>query len=393
MNKEWKVAYMTEKQLILIGLISTSLAVSLAFTDLLPAAVMGLFILVAGLWITVLSASRYRATRILNLQGKVIQCLAQIHQQQKADEITANLATWIDSLVPNQGSFVWGASNPQSPPVQWMGWEEAGRQALNDNRIIYYPEDDNPCPLPGQIQAMMAVPLAVESSPLVLFIMSESKQLINRVNRSVVEKMRLHALLALENIARMQNQSARQASFLRIALRVLESRDPNLVGHSQRVARICGLIAARLGLSSLDWQVVHFGALMHDIGKAVVIQDNQALDHATLGAAFLPDDGFCADVKAAVLSHHERYDGSGYPSGLSYNEIPLSARIIAVADLYDALTCLAPKPDRMDAAAAIAVLKKSIGSSLDPWVFAAFEEIADELKETDGYTDTDNSLL
>lgn len=383
--------YMTEKQLILIGLIATSFAVSLAFTDLLPAAVIGLFILVAGLWITVLIASRYRANQTLNLQGKVIQCLVKIHQQQTTAAMTANMGTWIDSLVPNQGFFIWGASEPENPPVQWGGWEEAVRQALSEGRIICFPEDDTPCPLPGQMKAMMVVPLAVESSSLVLFIMSESKQLINRVNRSVVEQVRSHAVLALANIARMQNQSARQASFLNIALRVLECRDPSLVGHSQRVAGISGLIGSRLGLSDLESEVVYYGALMHDIGKAVVIEDNQALDHATLGAAFLPEDGFYAEVKAAVLSHHERYDGSGYPSGLSYNDIPLPARIIAVADLYDALTCLAPKPDRMNAAAAIAVLKKSIGSSLDPWVFAAFEEIGGELKETDEQTDTDNS--
>jgi putative nucleotidyltransferase with HDIG domain len=131
----------------------------------------------------------------------------------------------------------------------------------------------------------------------------------------------------------------------------LDARDPYTAGHSERVSRMAVLMGRAMGLSQADLEVLHLGALLHDIGKigisdAILGKPGKLTDeeyaaikrHTLLGAQILRPVAFLAPHVPIVELHHERPDGKGYPYGLKGEEIPLLARIVHVADAYDAMT-------------------------------------------------------
>ena len=128
-------------------------------------------------------------------------------------------------------------------------------------------------------------------------------------------------------------------------------RDPYTAGHSRRVAAYSRLLALDMGLSAYDAKQIEHAALLHDIGKVgvpdAVLFKNGPLDdeerllirgHPVVGAGLLADIPAMCDIYPCILHHHERFDGRGYPDGLIGDEIPIGARIIAVADSFDAMT-------------------------------------------------------
>jgi HD-GYP domain-containing protein (c-di-GMP phosphodiesterase class II) len=171
---------------------------------------------------------------------------------------------------------------------------------------------------------------------------------------------------------------------LRGLVTALETRVPGSAGHARRVAAQSRLTAGRLGLDPIAVARVECAALVHDVGKIIVSPEilqkpgpltpseyAEVQRHAVFGArlvASLEDPG----MTAIVRHHHERIDGSGYPDGLRGGEIPLGARIVAVADSYDALTSGRPYSDAGSPDTALAILKEEAGHTLDPEVVAAF---------------------
>lgn len=168
----------------------------------------------------------------------------------------------------------------------------------------------------------------------------------------------------------------------------LDARDPYTAGHSLRVAEYAVQIGnlARLPKHVVDQ--LRKAALLHDIGKigipdAVLLKEGQLSEeeweqikaHPVLGEAILkqiePADEMAAFLPG-VRSHHERYDGAGYPDGLKGEEIPLFGRIIAVADAFDAMTSDRPYRKGMDAATAICILEKGKGTQWDPYFVGLF---------------------
>ncbi len=152
--------------------------------------------------------------------------------------------------------------------------------------------------------------------------------------------------------------------------------------HSERVAEYSREIAARHGLSEEEQEIIYIMALLHDIGKigvpaAVINKPGRLMDveyeivkqHPVLGAEILKNIKDFPKLAAVVRSHHERFDGKGYPDGLAGEEIPAEARIIAVAESYDAMTGESRYRTPLSKAEARAEIEKSSGSQFDP-VFA-----------------------
>jgi hypothetical protein len=175
-----------------------------------------------------------------------------------------------------------------------------------------------------------------------------------------------------------------QAKRLEQLVTRLETRDPYLHGHSRRVARHAWMVAKRMGLPREEVARIRIAAAIHDVGK---IETPKAILHrpgplsadeyevikrhpgdGALMAAALHDP----ELTAMVRHHHERLDGTGYPSGLSGPEIPLGARIIAVADTFDAITSTRPYRPASPHKKAIDILKHESGTRLDPSVVRAF---------------------
>ena len=154
---------------------------------------------------------------------------------------------------------------------------------------------------------------------------------------------------------------------------------PSLDGHAERVTAIAGVVARRLGCRGHELRTIELGGPLHDVGKLTIAVDVlvkpgrldahellQIRAHPVAGARLL--DGVRGLRKAlpCVLHHHERWDGAGYPHGLAGKRIPLVARILAVADAFDAMTTTRPYRDAMPAAAALAEVRRCSGSQFDP---------------------------
>ena len=165
----------------------------------------------------------------------------------------------------------------------------------------------------------------------------------------------------------------------------LEAKDVYTRGHSERVGHWSRQLAAVLGLAPSESEMVAQAGLLHDIGKIgvpeTVLGKRGPLDahewemmrrHPLIGAQIIAPFEFLAAGAQAIRHHHERWDGSGYPDGLAGDAIPLSARIVAVADVYDALTSARPYREALVSEEAMAHLVTAAGRTLDERVVAAF---------------------
>jgi putative nucleotidyltransferase with HDIG domain len=185
-------------------------------------------------------------------------------------------------------------------------------------------------------------------------------------------------------------------SFAAAMVRALDSRDKYTAGHSAAVAVYCRDIAVELGLPEADVTRVHLAALVHDIGKiginAELLEKRSALDddewaemrrHPEIGARILAEVEDYSDIALVVRSHHERWDGVGYPDGLAGHAIPRLARIIAVADSYNAMTSDRAYRAAMSTERAIQQLILGKGSQFEAPLVDAFLAVLE--RETEPY--------
>ena len=184
-------------------------------------------------------------------------------------------------------------------------------------------------------------------------------------------------------------EEARRETLRRLAL-AAEYRDDETHRHTERVGRTAALVAGELGLDDDQVNVLREAALLHDVGKVGVSDElllkrgrlspeefEQVKTHALTGARILADSSseiLCVAEEIA-LAHHEWWDGSGYPHGLHGEEIPLSARIVALADVYDALTHARPYKDAWPVNEAVAEIHRLSGRQFDPAVVDAFARL------------------
>lgn len=169
---------------------------------------------------------------------------------------------------------------------------------------------------------------------------------------------------------------------------IVEAKDTYTRGHSERVSEYSVLIGKKLGLSKLDLRTLKIGGLFHDIGK-IGISDTILLKkgkltaseydeikkHPIIGKNILSNAAIFQDIIPIVLYHHERYDGKGYPEGLSNKDIPFLARIVCVADAFDAMTSKRSYRDILDIEYVKNEIKSKSGTQFDPIVATTFLDI------------------
>lgn len=165
----------------------------------------------------------------------------------------------------------------------------------------------------------------------------------------------------------------------------VEARDPYTGGHIDRVARYAVVIAGELGLEAERMPEVELGAVLHDIGK-IGISDSvlrkpgylaadeieQMKTHPRKGVEIIASSEFLTPVTGIILHHHERYDGTGYPCGLEGEDIPVVARVLSVADTFDAMTTDRPYRPGLSRDAAVEEIRREAGAQFDPKVVEAF---------------------
>jgi len=216
-----------------------------------------------------------------------------------------------------------------------------------------------------------------------------NSQVLRHLNRAHRLFAQLRARRDLADIG--QRTGRLETEFLQVARRwgeSIEAKDRYTQGHCVRVADLACSIAATLGMTDQDLFWFRIGALLHDVGKIVIPEevlnkpgrlddDEWALmrSHTTAGVEMLASIEFPWDVLPMVRSHHERWDGKGYPDQLAGEDIPLVARILCVADVYDALTSVRSYKRALSHEQAMELMRKDVGSMFDPQVFAAFEAV------------------
>jgi putative nucleotidyltransferase with HDIG domain len=167
--------------------------------------------------------------------------------------------------------------------------------------------------------------------------------------------------------------------------RTIDARDPSTFGHSARVAAVSLEIADAMGLDAKDREALRRAALLHDIGKIGVedkvlrkpgpLNADEADDmreHPRIGYDMVKGLPFLKRSLPGILYHHERWDGAGYPTGLRGSAIPLTVRILTVADTFDAMTSDRPYREGLSVAAATAAIRVEAGLQFDPDVVTAF---------------------
>jgi len=167
--------------------------------------------------------------------------------------------------------------------------------------------------------------------------------------------------------------------------RAIDAKSGWTSGHSDRVSEMSVALGRELGLSRVELEQLHRGGLLHDLGKIGIrstildkpgkLTDEEmriVREHPQIGADILAPIEAFADVIPIVRHHHERYDGKGYPLGLAGEQIPLVARILAVVDVYDALTSERPYRKALSKREVVEDFRSVAGSQFDPVVVAAF---------------------
>jgi len=175
----------------------------------------------------------------------------------------------------------------------------------------------------------------------------------------------------------------------------LEAKDPYTEGHSVRVAAYSEAMGKQLGLRPELLDIVHRACLVHDLGKIAVdenilskrdrlstMEREKMVMHPLIGENILRPIAMLGPLLPGVRSHHEHYDGTGYPDGLAGEAIPIEARIMAVADAFDAMTSNRPYRQALPEEEALAELRRNAGTHFDPRVVAAFEQIYPAVKRT-----------
>ena len=194
--------------------------------------------------------------------------------------------------------------------------------------------------------------------------------------------------VALANAQLLEDLDALNWGTLRALARAVDAKSPWTAGHSERVTTKALEIAQVMGLTASELDDLHRGGLLHDIGKIgipVTILDKPGkLDdeefkliraHSDMGGRILEPIAAYADAIPIVVQHHEHFNGKGYPDGLAGEKISLGARILAVADVYDALVSDRPYRSGMDQERVIQIIEEEADKQFDPQVVEAFLEV------------------
>lgn len=246
-------------------------------------------------------------------------------------------------------------------------------------------------------------PLALDGGPEVLTLDDVGDPLHPRRLRAFVERRalqarqrELEAVVAAQAVARRRDLAEGGLDALRRLAAAAEYRDDNTLEHTQRVGDLAARLARELGHDHRTAWLVRRAAPLHDLGK-IAVPDTVLLKpgklteeefevvktHAVLGARVLAgaDSELMRTAERVARSHHERWDGDGYPDGLEAEAIPLEARLVHVADVFDVLVHERPYKESWTVEAAAEEIRAGGGTQFDPAVVAAFDALGQKLRD------------
>ena len=243
-----------------------------------------------------------------------------------------------------------------------------------------------PCEIRKKMTSFLHAPVAADSSCCgVVGIFSSSHDAFAADDAQRLAALAVNAATAVKNAEQFQHLSVRCREGIALLGRSVDSLHRSSIGHSKQVSIFSGALARALNLDKDLIAAIEDAALLHDIGK-ICIPDS-ILDkpgplsseefaiiktHPVYGAKMFDDAPHLSDVVPVVRHHHENYDGSGYPDGLTGDDIPLAARVIALGDVFDALISQRPYRPAIELAQARQMIELKAGSQFDPHLAEVF---------------------
>lgn len=247
---------------------------------------------------------------------------------------------------------------------------------------------NNPFPIP--LKGALCVPLVTDSRTIGLLIAQDktTEKEFHTPEMKLIDALSGEIAGAIKKAQLYERINRLFISIVEALASAIDAKDPYTYGHSRRVAQISSEICKEIGMTSADINSIKLAALLHDIGKIgtpeYILQKPGRLEpeemekikeHPQQGAEILSAIDELKDVVAWIMSHHERYDGKGYPANIIADKIPLPARIISIADSFDAMTSERPYRKAMDPAKALDIMADDAGTQFDPDLFKAFKSV------------------
>ncbi|MCK4308999.1 MAG: HD domain-containing protein [Candidatus Atribacteria bacterium] len=237
-----------------------------------------------------------------------------------------------------------------------------------------------------KIKQLLMVPIIIENEVKGVISLDNASFTTDIIN--LLESFSEQAAVAINNAHLYKKIQDSYFEIVKALAQAIEAKDPYTHGHSERVMKYSLAIAPRFGLSKKEKDSLRYAAILHDIGKigvrGIILNNPDGLTvgeydevkkHTIIGENIIRPIELLRTIRPLIRHHHEWYNGKGYPDGLSKEDIPLGARILAVVDAYDAMKSDRPYRKALTEEIATQELKRGSGSQFDPQVVEAFLEI------------------
>ncbi len=300
-------------------------------------------------------------------------------------EVAAAIAGEADQP-PAEGSSAGQDSGGQTSP----SLSNLIMDVVADELPLLVSENNGARGLDGKVLSAMVVPLKIREKIFGVLTASitQGEQRFTEKDLYYLSFMARSAAHSIENLALYENIYENLFATLYAFVNAVEARDLYTRQHSSRVTGISIIIGRQVGCSEEQLDILNFAGHLHDIGK-IGIRDEILLkpgrltdeefekikEHPSIGANILKQMGLWEQERRIIRCHHERWDGTGYPDGLKADEIPFLARILSVADVYDAMASDRAYRKRMEEELILKIIHEGAGSQFDPRVVTAFETV------------------
>ena len=270
--------------------------------------------------------------------------------------------------------------NQNLPPHYWEAAQEA---VQNGVPLLFTPRDQK------HSSPILAVPVVQgEKVRGVLLLGDRPERPLDVDDLNLVAMLAENPSLVSDNLAHHEKNTIYLLESIKALVRSLEARDPYTGQHSARVTEIVGHFGRHLGLPAEELESLKTASYLHDIGKVGIsdfillkagplTQEERGIieTHPIIGGKIVEPLGLRTQEKNVILYHHERWDGRGYPFGLAGEEIPFHCRLLALADVYDALTTDRPYRHRCSIPEALAEIRIHAGTQFDPQLALDFVDM------------------
>ncbi len=262
-------------------------------------------------------------------------------------------------------------------------------EVVSDEIPLLISENNGSNGLPAEINSAMIVPLKIRDKVfgVITAIVNQGQKRFAEKDLYYLSFLAQSAAQAIENLALYENIYENLFATLYAFVKAVEARDLYTQQHSSRVTGLSLILGRHLGCSKEELDILNFAGHLHDIGKIGIRDDillkpgkltndefEKIKDHPVIGANILEQLGLWEKERQIILCHHERIDGSGYPDGIKQQDIPFLARILSVADVYDAMASDRAYRRKMEDTVIIKIINEGVGSQFDPDVVAAFNQ-------------------